>query len=228
MAASSRKPHPRTPPPQQARSAETLESVLDAAESLLRRRPLDGVSIAEIADRAGVGVGTVYTRFPSKDSILLALYERYDRSLHESVERLVASGALRGGTLRETARRHIASTVAYLREHKWLVREAALLARRRPGSINAEVRARRVALIDRWREPFLEHRHRIAHADPDSAVTFALFLVTAAARELVLFDDAPYARAVRRSDERLIEHLTAALCGYLTTSPVEPVPETSP
>jgi AcrR family transcriptional regulator len=51
------------------------ERVLDAATDLVRR---DGekVPMAQIAERAGVGIGTVYRHFPSREDLLGALVHR--------------------------------------------------------------------------------------------------------------------------------------------------------
>jgi len=46
--------------------------ILEAAEAVLATRGVDA-SIDEIAQRAGVGVGTVYRNFPNKDALLKAL-----------------------------------------------------------------------------------------------------------------------------------------------------------
>ena len=61
-------------PPQQARSQETLERLLDAAETLVAEKGFDDTPVAEVARRAGSSVGAFYTRFPDKDALLHALY----------------------------------------------------------------------------------------------------------------------------------------------------------
>jgi AcrR family transcriptional regulator len=53
------------------RSPEADQAILAAAGSLLAARGLDGMSIEEVAARAGVGKATIYRRWPSKG--LLAL-----------------------------------------------------------------------------------------------------------------------------------------------------------
>ncbi|MCB0878531.1 MAG: TetR/AcrR family transcriptional regulator [Thermoleophilia bacterium] len=64
-----------------ADAARNRELVLDAAGRLFRERGLD-VTMHEIADEAGVGVGTVSRRFHSKDELVAALVEqRMDRLL---------------------------------------------------------------------------------------------------------------------------------------------------
>ncbi len=46
--------------------------VLDAAEALFRERGLE-VGVAEIAERAGVGRGTLFRNFPSKEDLIAAI-----------------------------------------------------------------------------------------------------------------------------------------------------------
>ncbi len=53
----------------------TKGRVLNAAKLLFARRGIDGVTIAEIAERAGVAGSTVYALFKSKEGILRALME---------------------------------------------------------------------------------------------------------------------------------------------------------
>ncbi len=61
-----------------ADAARNRELVLAAAERLLAARGVD-VSMQEIAAEAGVGVGTVFRRFPTKDDLVVAvLLERME------------------------------------------------------------------------------------------------------------------------------------------------------
>jgi AcrR family transcriptional regulator len=51
------------------------ELVLSSAERVFAERGLDA-TLEEVAAGAGVGVGTIYRRFPSKDALLEAVFER--------------------------------------------------------------------------------------------------------------------------------------------------------
>src|SRR5262245_43374599 len=69
----------------QARAVVTRRRVLQAAESLFSRRGYEATSMADVAERAGVGVGTLYHHFPDKRALLLALIDDWgDRQLEES------------------------------------------------------------------------------------------------------------------------------------------------
>jgi AcrR family transcriptional regulator len=66
----------------QARGLATRRRVLDAAETLFARLGFEPTSMADVAERAGVGVGTLYHHFPDKRALLLALIDDWgDRQL---------------------------------------------------------------------------------------------------------------------------------------------------
>ncbi|WP_405020815.1 TetR/AcrR family transcriptional regulator [Kitasatospora sp. NBC_00070] len=62
--------------PQQARSAATLARVLQAAEEIASDSGLEKMTIAGVAQRAGVAVGTIYRRFEDREQLITALTER--------------------------------------------------------------------------------------------------------------------------------------------------------
>ena len=57
------------------RKEKRKEAILDAAFSLFMERGYTGVKIIDIANAAGIGKGTVYEYFNSKESILLELID---------------------------------------------------------------------------------------------------------------------------------------------------------
>ena len=67
--------------PQQTRSRQTLERILDATEELLRKKPFEEINVAEIVGLARSSVGSFYARFGSKEGLLPLLYQRYDREV---------------------------------------------------------------------------------------------------------------------------------------------------
>src|SRR5574344_1882294 len=52
------------------------EMILDALQSLLESRDMETISVSEIAQTAGIGKGSIYYYFPSKNAIFEALVER--------------------------------------------------------------------------------------------------------------------------------------------------------
>lgn len=58
------------------------EKILDALQDLLENREIGSISVSEIAQAAGIGKGSIYYYFPSKEAILEALVERdYEKPL---------------------------------------------------------------------------------------------------------------------------------------------------
>lgn len=56
--------------------------ILDALQDLLQNKTLQTISVSEIAHTAGIGKGSIYYYFPSKDAIFDALVERnYEKPL---------------------------------------------------------------------------------------------------------------------------------------------------
>lgn len=82
------------PKPLRADAERNRRLILDAAQRAFAERGL-GVRLDEVAEEAGVGVGTVYRRFKDKDELVRALFEE---ALGEVVE--LAEHALEqpGGT----------------------------------------------------------------------------------------------------------------------------------
>lgn len=203
--------------PRQERSRRTLDRILDAAERLLAERSFEEITVAEIVREADSSVGAFYARFSDKESLLPALYDlRYDPDLSDDFARGLATVTREGTTLRRTARETVRQIVRLYSENRWLLRAMALHARRNPGAIDAGQRARRNALHRSVVEPFLRHRERIAHEDPERAVEVGVFMVAAACRDRILFRESPHASSLPVDEEGLEEELVRALFAYLT------------
>jgi len=75
--------------------------ILQAATEVFAEQGFAAVTVAEIADRAGIGKGTVYEYFSSKDELLFAVFEWMNQRIFERFEELLAEG----GTTPERLRR---------------------------------------------------------------------------------------------------------------------------
>jgi AcrR family transcriptional regulator len=73
-----------------ADARRNLERVLDAATEAFAASGPD-VSIDEIARRAGVGHGTVFRRFPTKDDLMFAVIERHVAEMRAIAEEALAA-----------------------------------------------------------------------------------------------------------------------------------------
>jgi AcrR family transcriptional regulator len=66
--------------PSQQRSRRTVECILDAAARIFHEQGYAGATTNDIADEAGVSVGSLYQYFPNKDALLVALTRRHIES----------------------------------------------------------------------------------------------------------------------------------------------------
>jgi len=62
--------------PQQSRAEHTVATILEAAARVLETKGMEGMNTNLVAQRAGVGVGSLYQYFPNKDALIVALSKR--------------------------------------------------------------------------------------------------------------------------------------------------------
>jgi AcrR family transcriptional regulator len=74
---------------QRKAAARNRVAILEAAHELLAESA--GVSMNEIAKRAGVGAGTLYRHFPAREDLILAVYRHEVRKLVDSVDEILAT-----------------------------------------------------------------------------------------------------------------------------------------
>ncbi|TGL28563.1 TetR/AcrR family transcriptional regulator [Leptospira koniambonensis] len=71
--------------PVQSRSKERLDLILRTAKELIGEKGIDAVSMREIAQSAGIQIGSLYQYFPGKNTLLLTIMrDYYDRIYAET------------------------------------------------------------------------------------------------------------------------------------------------
>jgi AcrR family transcriptional regulator len=76
--------------PKQERSRRTVDRILDAAARIFHECGYPGATTNDIADEAGVSVGSLYQYFPNKDALLVALTRRHIESTTASLADLLS------------------------------------------------------------------------------------------------------------------------------------------
>jgi AcrR family transcriptional regulator len=73
------------PAPERRDAARNREALLIAAEALIDHRGIDGVTMDAVAAKAGVGKGTVFRRFGSREGLMAALLNFSETAWQASV-----------------------------------------------------------------------------------------------------------------------------------------------
>ncbi len=76
--------------PVQARAAQRVEALLDAAAGVVVEHGIEHLTTALVAERAGASIGTVYRYFPDRVAVLVALAERNLERMRYAVGRVLA------------------------------------------------------------------------------------------------------------------------------------------
>jgi AcrR family transcriptional regulator len=74
--------------PVQARSAASVDAILEATIQVLLSVGKERLTTTKVASRAGVSVGTLYQYFPNKTALLRAALKRHLDEVAEAVERV--------------------------------------------------------------------------------------------------------------------------------------------
>jgi AcrR family transcriptional regulator len=132
--------------PLRADAARNRARVLDAARTAFAESGLD-VGVEEIARRAGVGKGTLYRRFPTKEALVRAIFDDFLDDLEALVEEVAArpdAGEAFMFFLAESARRQ-ATNQGFLDVVAQRLGAAALTAEQRRRFLNGMARPLRRA-----------------------------------------------------------------------------------
>jgi AcrR family transcriptional regulator len=200
-------------PTHQARSQETLERLLDAAEELVSERGFDNATVSEIVRRANSSVGAMYARFNDKDSLLVCLHERFCEQALATADMALDPQRWEGASITDI----ITTTVPFLAHtyyHKrGLLR--AFIARCVCDDSFAE-RASRVSreIADKLNLLLMARRDEIRHPNAMLAVDFGLRIIFDTMDQETMYADLQRGK-IRYSREQLAEELSRAFLSYL-------------
>ncbi|MEU6381744.1 helix-turn-helix domain-containing protein [Streptomyces sp. NPDC046909] len=128
-------------PPQQQRSRAAMERILQAAQTLIAERGTGELTIADVADRAGVSVGTIYSRFSGRDALITATQERWLEQVISSQQARYAEAAVESDSFEDFVTGRVTEMIAGFRSEADLIREFAVRA---TGPAGASGTARRM------------------------------------------------------------------------------------
>jgi AcrR family transcriptional regulator len=200
--------------PRQSRSQQTLERIVEAANSLLDRRSFDELSIAGITAEARSSVGAFYARFQDKEALLAYLDAQDSAEVARALGRYAEDPRWAGGSLRAIISDFVEFLVRRHRARRGLLR--ALHIRGRQASTRG--RSRRLRPVDDRYSGFIRllrsRRSEITNPSPDQAIFLGFAMMVGTVRERILFGDS-LSSAEPIPDRLLAEELTEMYAGYL-------------
>ncbi len=109
---------------QWGRTAHTQRALLDAAREVFTSRGFADASIADVVERAGSSVGSLYHHFGGKSELFLALWQEHQLAHEEAASKAVAEARKAGVT--DPGELFAAGARAFL-QGSWQRRDLALL-----------------------------------------------------------------------------------------------------
>lgn len=198
--------------PLQKRSQEAYARVLQAGREILEEHGFPGFTVQAVSKRAGVSVGSIYLRAPSREALLLAIHaQEMERMDHEEV--WLASTSIAPGGARAHIQEIVTKTSAQM-----LANAAILRAFMRRGPEDPEIfvrgRAGSQRVAERFEAALLLCRDDIRHPAPETAADFAFrMLYSMTSRRITHGSDFESTRPL--SDEEFVAELARAIADYL-------------
>ena len=199
-------------PPQQSRSQETLDRILDAAEQVLTEKAFGDATLAEIMERAGVTVGAFYRRYPDKNALLRHLDERFFQEMLAKANEVLDPARWGDKPARSIIEEFSRQAVEVYSSRRGLLRSLFLRARNDTVLQQSALQVNQ-EFIRKLQVLLLPRSSQMMHPDPERAIELGFMMTIGALRELVVFGEtwpAPPAHT-----PALAVEVARMYCGYL-------------
>jgi len=200
-------------PPQQERSRASFERVLQAARELLEEEGYSSFTIVRVSERAGVSIGSIYARVPSKDALFHEVHAGSMKEIGEQYESIAEAESrsdlptpeLIAETIRLFAQPFKAH-MPFLRVvmHRGAVDDHVATFGSRVSSEQAE----------QFRSVVLTRRDEIVHPDPELAADVAYRMVYCTLARQVMYGPTFESQNLIEWDD-LVTELANAVSAYL-------------
>jgi AcrR family transcriptional regulator len=202
------------------RGRQTLERLFDAAEQLLDFVGLEGATIPAIAVGAGVSVGNVYKRFPNKDALLRAVYERFFTELLAANQFALDPAKWVDTPTIELVTTLVAGMVDDYRGRRSLIRALMLYAQTHTDSeFRAQAEKLRLESFHLFEAVLRDRREDMAHPHPERAIRFVVGLIGHALQSSVVSE--PASRDLLASGSETAAELAKMVVVYLRVKGTE-------
>lgn len=203
--------------PKQGRSRQSFDRIIEATIDLLRERPYDQITLAEICQLAGVSTGALYGRVTGKDELLRAVqvrfFERLDAAFTEEAQRI----ATQAHGLAQVVPAVVASLGNLLKENASVLRSFMLR-----GAVDEVIGAAGSKSANENHAKFSRLVEacsaEIRHPNPVRAIGTSMLLIYATQARFLGLDSVGGKREPGRWDD-LLEDLSDMMLAYLRFVP---------
>jgi AcrR family transcriptional regulator len=199
--------------PKQQRSQDTQHKLLNALHLCLQNKFFEHITIKELAEQAGVSVGTFYRRFKDKESLLPLLYQDFGNDLSQWVTRLEL---LEFENLEKAVEKMSLETYQFLSTRKSVFRTLHLNSRLRSELLDSDKSVDRKVIYQRLTGILLRFKQEITAIDQSKVASIAIFMMISSLLDKVLYPTLTPAIACEIDDKQFSIELPKIILPYLT------------
>jgi AcrR family transcriptional regulator len=171
----------------QERGRQAVERLVSAAESILESGGIEAATVPAIAARAGMSVGNVYKRFPDKDSLLRAVYERFFAESLAANEFALDPAKWIDIPTPEVLSTLVTGMIEGYRSRRALVRALLLYAQTHADAeFRAHAEEMKLETLGLFERLLRDRRADIGHPHPERAIRFVVTLLAHALENAVM------------------------------------------
>jgi AcrR family transcriptional regulator len=211
-------PRKKSLAPQQSRSRESLQKLMQAAKEVLQEKGLEGATIPRIAARAGLSPGSVYRRFPDKDALLRKVVLSFVQGIDDRTVLALTPELAKQHKLKFFVELIVRDSLMSYRKYSRMLSSITQFFRAHPSAAFRrevdEIETRSFRRIVRF---LLHYRNDIHHPDPEAAVSFSLAVLGFSLREIVLMEVITdvWAPLLPKDDNQLVHEFTSMMLKYM-------------
>ena len=189
--------------PRQARSAATVDAILEASAHILREGGLGALNTNAVAERAGASIGSLYQYFPNKDAILTELIRRKRQIMLDAIR--AAARETEGKPFARAIDRLVAAGIAHQLDDPDVSRALEYAEVTLP--LHQETEELKIAIVSEVAAVFTRH----GIADAATAARDVVALTRGMIDTAGLYGE--------NDPSSLTERVTRAVTGYLRSTP---------
>ncbi|MDG1906489.1 MAG: TetR/AcrR family transcriptional regulator [Arenicella sp.] len=202
--------------PKQDRSQQAMSRVLTQFHLLLKKQAFADIQMSAVSKASGVGVGTIYFRFSSKDHLLIALAEKITREeIEPKYQQFILPDSIQKQSLEEFLLAYFKVVSTVFSDYRYLLKPLTLLSRETSDEKVTEFLNRMNSNIQqKLSKNMMGLARRSKPAVTAKSVELAILWAGASLREEFLYKS-PKSGLTHGEDQSFVQELSKALAGYL-------------